>query len=258
MELLIPSTFAADERDMKARAVKYGLLARTASIFGVEKIVIYEDFDEKLNTERSAEIMEKYLNYAEVPPYLRKDLIPFDRDLKYANIMPALQTESHGYSDKFREAVVEKVENGKATLKAGLKNKLTMYGDYEKGERVTVKVIGVDEAQPISKEDIPKYWTYEVENRREGLGTLLEENDKPVIVTSAHGDDYREASIDQKTVENSKIVFGSAWRGIPSMLERGDLEEKHFDHIVNTVPEQNTKTVRTEEALFISFSRLMV
>ena len=255
MELLVPSTFGADERDMKLRAVKYGILARTASIFGVNKITIYEDPDEKINTEKSGRLMEKYLNYAETPPYLRKDLIPFDKDLKYANILPALQTVSHGYSDSFREAVVKEVDNGVAKLDAGLEENIEAYGDLKEGERITIKMTGKREAKPVDKDDIGMYWSFEVVNDRRKLGDVLKDKKGDIIVTSAHGEDYRET--DLELGENPKVVFGSAWRGIPSMIERGDLERDQIDRMVNFIPEQKTKTVRTEEALLICFSRLL-
>ena len=257
MELLVPSTFGADERDMKVRAVKYGILARTASIFGAEKITIYEDPDDKLDTRRSAEIIEKYLNYAETPPYLRKKLIPFDEDLKYANILPALQIDSHGYSDRFREALITEVNDGVAKAEAGLENPVTVYGEFDEGQRVTLKMIGDGDAKVIDSSELDRYWTFKVVNDSRDLGEVLEEKEGTVIGTSAHGDDYRETKLGSEEIMDGHIVFGSAWRGIPSMAKRGDVSMDAFDHMLNFVPEQNTRTVRTEEALMICLSRLL-
>ena len=257
MELLVPSTFGADERDMKIRAVKYGILARTASIFGAERITIYEDPDEKLDTRRSAEIIEKYLNYAETPPYMRKKLIPFDEDLKYANILPALQIDSHGYSDRFREAVITGVEEGVAEAEAGLENPVTVYGDFEEDQRVTLKMIGDGNAKVIDSSELDRYWTFKVVNDSRNLEEVLEEREGSIIGTSAHGEDYRDYGISSEEIEEGHIVFGSAWRGIPSMAKRGNVSMESFDYMLNFVPEQNTRTVRTEEALMICLSRLL-
>lgn len=254
MELIVPSTFGADERDMKMRAVKYGFLARAASIFGAEKITIFEDEDDSINTDRSSELLKKYLEYAETPPYLRKKLIPFDEDLKYANILPALQTTSHGYSDNFREAYVKNVENGEATVEAGLEEDIKVYGDLEEGQRITVKMIGEREGKVIDSDELDTYWTYEVSNTGKKLGSVLEKRDATVLGTSAHGDDYRETEFE--TSGEISIVFGSAWRGIPSLVDRGDVDRDQFDHLLNLVPEQNTRTVRTEEALMICLARV--
>ncbi len=256
MEIIVPSTFAADERDMKIRAVKYGFLARAASIFGAEKITIFEDSDPHINTEKSSKLLAKYLRYAETPPYLRKKLIPFDKDLKYANILPALQTESHGYSEMFREGYVEKVENGKAIVEAGLKEKIDVYGDLEEGQRITVKMIGDREGTLVDSKNLDVYWTYEVDNTGEKLGEVLEKRDEKLVIgTSAHGNDYREISLPEERNDFS-VVFGCAWRGLPSLVERGDVKDSQFDHMLNLVPEQRTKTVRTEEAVLICLSRI--
>lgn len=249
MDLLIPSTFAADERDMKLRVAKYGMLARSASIYGVDRIIIYQDEDPKIDEEESVELMEKYLNYAETPPYLRKQLIPHDEDLKYANIMPALQIISHGYSDNFREAVVEENDDGELTLEAGLSSPVTAYGDLEEGERATLLMTSEEEGKIISRDEIDGFWTFDIENRREKLGEVIEDLDKPVVVTASSGDPAKEVEDELTDLDDHALVFGSAWRGIPLMIERGDLERSQIDMMVDFVPEQQTKTVRTEEAL---------
>lgn len=254
MDILIPSTFAADERDMKLRVAKYGMLARSASIYGADRIIIYQDEDPKIDEQRSGELLEKYLEYAECPPYLRKQLIPHDEDLKYANIMPALQIISHGYSDTFREAVVEGGSDGELTLEAGLEDTITAYGDIDEGERVTVLLTGDDEGKIITKDEIDGFWTFDIENRREKLGEVIEDIDKPAIVTSSSGDPAKEHEEELSELDDYMLIFGSAWRGIPLMIERGDLERSQIDLSVDFVPEQQTKTVRTEEALPICLS----
>ncbi|MCJ7429188.1 MAG: hypothetical protein MUP66_02245 [Candidatus Nanohaloarchaeota archaeon QJJ-5] len=256
MDLLIPSTFAADERDMKLQVMKYGMLARSAAIFGIERIIIYTDPDPNMDASRQGELLEKYLNYAECPPYLRKALIPRDDDLKYASIMPALQILSHGYSDEFREAVIEDVDEGVLELDAGLDEPLTAYGDREEGERVTVKRIQSDQAQIIDPESLDGFWTYDVLRPEQELGAVLETITKPVIATSFHGSPVETVEDDIASYDDCAILFGSAWRGIPTMEDRGDLESDQYDLLVNLVPEQETKTIRTEEAITIGLGLL--
>lgn len=251
MDLLLPSTFGADERDMKNRVVKYGIAARTAAIFGYDRIIIYKDTDPKIDQQRSAELFRKYLEYAECPPYLRKELIPKDEDLQYANIMPALQVRSHGYEDSIREAAIVEAEDGELTIEAGLSDTVTAYGDHEAGERVTVRVIDRDTAEIIDRDEIDGYWTFDIEERNQKLGEVLESDDVtgPVIGTSAHGEDVRDHEDELRGLDDHVLVFGSAWRGIPSLAERGDLDLDQVDHLIDFVPNQRTKTVRTEEAL---------
>lgn len=249
MDVLIPSTFAADERDMKLRVAKYGMLARAASIYGVDRIIIYRDEDPKIDEERSGELLRKYLEYAECPPYLRKQLIPHDEDLKYANIMPALQILSHGYSDTFREAVVTDNDDGELTLEAGLSDDVTAHGDVEEGERVTLLMTDEDEGKMITKDEIDGFWTFDIEERRQDLGDVIADIDKPAVVTSASGEPAKKVQDDLAELDDHMLIFGSAWRGIPRMIQRGDLERSQIDMMVDFVPEQQTKTVRTEEAL---------
>ena len=133
MEVLIPSTFAGEERDNKIFTFKVGQLARIIGIFGVNKVTIYRDYDKKLKDKLNAQKIEKTLKYIECPPYLRKFLIPFDKDLKDANVLPALQIPSHGYSEEFREGYVIKSGNPSIVF-CGLKEPVEISENLEKGD----------------------------------------------------------------------------------------------------------------------------
>jgi hypothetical protein len=53
------------------------------------------------------------------------------------------------------------------------------------------------------------------------------------------------------------IVFGSPKRGLQEILKQeGKTPEEAFDYFINTVPNQNVSTVRTEEAILISLGIL--
>lgn len=258
MDLLLPSTYGADERDMRIKAVKYGMAARAASIHGIDRIIIYKDPDDRIDEERNGDLLQKHLEYAECPPYLRKELIPYDEDLQYANILPALQIISHGYSDRFREAVVTDVDEGELELKAGMERPLKAYGEQEEGERVTVQILEDDQARIIDREAIDGFWTFEIDRRDQELGEVINELDKPVLATAFEGDPVNEHRDEIASPDDLAVVFGSAWRGIPAMAERGDLERGQLDMELNFVPGQETKTVRTEEALYTCLGILNV
>lgn len=247
MEVLIPSTFGLDERDDKLKVYKYGRLARSISIFGVDQVTIYRDKDPKADEERNAELLQKHLEYAETPPYLRKELIPRDPDLENASILPALQIISHGYSDRFREAAVTGSSEGGSSLNAGLDDAVELEKELEEGERVTVMMD--DDPHLIDPAEIEGFWTFEVRNERKELGTVLEEREKPVVGTSRHGDPLGELIYSRGMDKDFGLAFGSAWRGIPDLAERGDVEEDQFDGVYNFIPGQHTKTVRTAEAV---------
>jgi predicted SPOUT superfamily RNA methylase MTH1 len=248
MHVFIPSTFATDERDEKLLVQRIGQLARSIAIFGADTITIYQDEDPKADEKRNAEIMEKYLRYAECPPYLRKALIPRDPDLKYANILPPLQILSHGYEDRFREAVVTDVTGTASTLNAGLDKPVTLEEPLEDGARVTVMKTD-DGWELIDQDAIDGFWTFTVQNERTPIGDLLNEMYTPVIGTSARGEPLHAFTESEYAEQDVALVFGSAWRGLYDVIDRGDCTESQFDSIYNCIPEQHTKTVRTSEAV---------
>jgi len=261
MEVLIPSTFAAEERDSKLKTLKVGRLARAVAIFGVEQVTIYKDKDPKLDERRNAEIIRKLLNYMECPPYLRRDLIPLDDDLRYANVLPALKIPSHGYpqekeQEKFREALVKEKRGSKAILDAGLDEQVTTHG-FKTGNRVTIELKANNTAEKANRDEIPGFWTYSVEEKDQSLGQLLKNKQGPVVGTSRYGDSLERVREDLKALDDYVLVFGSAWRGLYDLIERDDnLTENDFDLMVNTIPGQNVSTVRTDEALLISLGIL--
>lgn len=261
MEVLIPSTFAAEERDPKLKTLKIGRLARAIAIFGIEQVTIYKDQDPKLDERRNATILRKVLNYAECPPYLRRDLIPLDDDLQYANVLPALKIPSHGYPQseqqkQYREAVVKEKRGSKAVLDAGLEEKVAAHG-FKTGERVTVRLKETGVAEKVDQGQIPGFWTYEVNVGGQTLGQLLQGKDKAIVGTSRYGSPLEEAREDLKALEDYVLVFGSAWRGLYTMIDREQgLAKEDFDLIVNTIPGQNVSTVRTDEALLVSLGIL--
>lgn len=253
MELFIPSTFAINERDEKLLVYRIGNLARAVSIFGVDTVTIYRDDDSKADEERNAALMEKYLDYAECPPYLRKALIPHDPDLQYASILPPLQIISHGYSDQFREGVVTD-SDPETVVDVGLDDPVTIPTDVEDGSRVTV-MNTEDGWELIDPRNIDGFWTFTVENDRRQLGDVLADREQPIIGTSAHGDPLDAFSTSAYSSRGDiGIVFGSAWRGVYDLADRGDCSMDQFDGTYNFIPEQQTKTVRTSEAVSIVLS----
>ncbi|MCJ7478576.1 MAG: hypothetical protein MUP63_00160 [Candidatus Nanohaloarchaeota archaeon QJJ-7] len=247
MEILIPSTFGLDERDEKLKVYKFGELARAISIFGVEQVTIYRDEDPKSDEEGNAELLKKHLEYAETPPYLRKALIPHDEDLSNASILPALQIISHGYSDRFREAVVDESGGGTSVLNAGLDEPVELDEDLTEGERLTLST--EEEPHVIDRDSIEGFWTFDVRNERKDLGEVVEDLDNPVVGTSRQGDPLTSFIYGRGMDEDFALAFGSAWRGLYDLEERGDLDTDNLEGTYNFAPGQHTKTVRTSEAV---------
>ena len=257
MEILIPSTFGSDERDKRLQVQKIGRILRACAIFGVDQITIYKDEDPKTDDKRNSEFLERNLKYGACPPYMRKELFPRHEDLKYASILPPLRIPSHGYSkgkdqENLREAVVKEKRGSKAILNAGLDHEVTTQG-LMKGERVTVRIKEGKSCEVL--ENVKGFWNIEVENKRDKIKDLLEERkEKTLIGTSRKGKDVRDYKKEIKSLnfDETVLAFGSAWRGLYELSEREKFSMKIFDHVLNTVPDQNTQTVRTEEAVLVT------
>ncbi|MHC1579550.1 MAG: putative RNA uridine N3 methyltransferase, partial [Candidatus Alkanophagales archaeon] len=90
LSILIPSSLTMDTADMKLKTYKVGQVARAASIFCVDEIVIYKDreYDD-------SRFIERVLRYAETPQYLRKRLFGLEPELRFAGVIPPLRTRHH-------------------------------------------------------------------------------------------------------------------------------------------------------------------
>ena len=90
LSILIPSSLTSESKDPRIKTYKVGQIARLASIFRVDKIIIYKDpeYDD-------SKFIDLVLRYAETPQYLRKQLFPLRDELKYVGVIPPLRTPHH-------------------------------------------------------------------------------------------------------------------------------------------------------------------
>lgn len=87
-----------------------GQIARAATIFQVDEVVVYDDlYEASTGHSRSASFLARVLQYLEVPQYLRRSLIPFHPDLKRCGILPPLDAPHHPRAHEwieYREGIV--------------------------------------------------------------------------------------------------------------------------------------------------------
>ncbi|MEM0057146.1 MAG: putative RNA uridine N3 methyltransferase, partial [Candidatus Geothermarchaeota archaeon] len=95
----LPSSFTSNLTSLIQRSYETALIARAASIFGIDTILIYEDPLFKGSKESLRQVI-KLLKYMNTPPYLRKDLFQLDKDLSYVGILPPLRTPLHKEKEK--------------------------------------------------------------------------------------------------------------------------------------------------------------
>lgn len=252
LHVFIPDKFLEETSDPKVAVYKLGQIARSCSIYAVDHIWIYDTGG------KAGDFMSKILEYAETPPYLRKHLFEKDSDLMNVGILPPLQTPHHpNYSEpeenEIREGVFLWEKEGEWNVNIGLKSPALYYGDGSENVRDTFEIV---ETSPLTVErsDPPKdkYWGYEVHfPGTELYETLKRMSLDHIMATSRYGEDVRGLKLSPK-VRDLGIVFGSPREGIPEIEKRPGL----FTSVVNSIPNQRTKTVRTEEAVIATLSIL--
>lgn len=89
--VVIPASIFVGE-DRRLATLRLGLLARYLAIFRVEEVVIFGKDDT---------LVAEVLRYAETPPYLRRRTIPLHPLLRYAGVVPPLQSPHHPSSRSF-------------------------------------------------------------------------------------------------------------------------------------------------------------
>jgi len=270
----IPASLATDTPHLREKTGKLGFIARVSSIFGIREIVIYADElhrDQKEDIRFCADI----LRFAETPQYLRKRMFRITPNLRFTGILPPLQTPAHNVPNSLREVktgdiregVVIGHRDGMSVVEAGLARPLLCAQRTRTGDRVTVRIIGETDdlkAELVDESKINIYWGYRVTEAKSGLADLLErERYDLTIGTSRFGTSILNVWVEIENslthVETILLVFGSPRRGLREILaQEGKKPEEAFDFFVNTVPNQNVSTVRTEEALLATLSVLNV
>lgn len=236
------------------------------------------------------------LSYLETPPHLRKALFPLHPDLSTAGALSSLDMPHHLRTNEvcpYREGLATgRAEQGGCTgtmVDCGLRKEVFVPVDLESNTRVTVKLRNtasndVDhtreaeaDAEAVSPE-LPRqeggyYWGYSV-RQASSLSTIFTEclydgGYDVSVGTSERGipiasllDGSCGARI-QPNWNHLLIVFGgiagleAALTSDQDLLSAG-IEDvgQVFDYWVNLVPGQGSRTIRTEEAVWVGLTAL--
>jgi predicted SPOUT superfamily RNA methylase MTH1 len=271
LAVAVPASVISDVPHLREKTSKIGMIGRAAAIFRVNEIIVYAD-NPRANQNRDLTFITLLLRYLETPQYLRKRLFELKPELQYAGILPPLRTPHHPVSGKtrdltvgeYREGVVLEQERNGVLVEIGVDQPAMLYGEQASvNTRLTTKVVKVGgqiEVQIARREDIQQYWGYSVTEERRGLRAMLEARKFDLTVgTSKLAPTFQEVKkqLSQKWSTSQKILvlFGSPSRGLFEIAkEEGDNLNELVNLVVNTVPNQGTETVRTEEALLATLA----
>ena len=269
LSVAIPASLVSDTPHLREKTGKLGSIARASSIFGVTRIVIYAD-DSSRNQETDIEMCMEILRFVETPQYLRKGMFRLSENLRYTGILSPLQTPPHdvphsvsesGVGD-LREGLVVGRRGNSLLVDVGLDRAFECLGTAPVGRRVTVRVTNLGK-NPVGEitgdsEGGRVYWGYEVKRANSSLSKFIEEDQSDLVIgTSRYGskiaDVWSDLTSSIKNAGHTLVVFGSPKLGLTDILKQENKAPTAvFDYFVNTVPNQNVSTVRTEEAILIS------
>lgn len=271
--IAIPASLTSDIPHLREKTFRIGLIGRAAAIFRVDEIVVYPD-KPNVNQAVDTNLIQKILSYIETPQYLRKRLFKIMPELRYAGTLPPLRTPHHPIANKtenltigeYREGLVLSHSKLGAYIDIGVEQPVLVQG--AKGTintRVTVKITEL-EMQPravfVDPRQIRIYWGYKVSAPSVPLTQLLRKREFDlVIATSRKGKPLTrvldELSESWKTCRKVLVVFGAPTQGLHEITLHEDVKlDDAVDFIVNTIPNQATETVRTEEAVYATLSIL--
>jgi len=271
ISIAIPASIISDVPHLREKTSKIGFIGRTAAIFQVDEIIIYSDKPMK-NQKVDMNFIADILRYMETPQYLRKHLFKIKKEMKYVGILPPMRTPHHPLNRKkkrlelgeYREGLVLG-KTGKHTLiDIGVEQPaLTTNSELQIGKQVTVKIVKIKERIeiiPSSRKEVNKYWGYNVYIEK-NLKNILKKDFNLKIITSKRGIPFYKVvkELAQKW-ENSNsilIAFGAPKHGLFEIADKEKIDlNTYSDLIINTIPNQGTVTIRTEEAIISSLAIL--
>ncbi|XP_059649963.1 uncharacterized protein LOC132295679 [Cornus florida] len=265
-----------------------GQIARAATIFRVNEVVVFDNrstpvdelsvttTDNSYGNESGAAFLIRILRYLETPQYLRKSLFPRHNSLKFVGLLPPLDAPHHLRKHEwapYREGVTLKeqaLNSGETLVDVGLSKNVVIDQVIEPGTRVTVAMgtnrhLDADRPRQIVLSSKPMeeggmYWGYKV-RYASNISSVLK--DCPykggydhLIGTSEHGLAVDSSELTLPSFRHLLIAFGGLAGLEESIEEDNRLKGKNvrevFNSYFNTCPNQGSRTIRTEEAIFIS------
>ncbi|MCU4974833.1 RNA methyltransferase [Halobacteria archaeon AArc-m2/3/4] len=280
VSVLVPSSIVREAEDKREATRKLGYVARAATIFRADRLVVFPDREGERRF--GGGFVSTVLRYAATPPYLKTEAWGKRDELEYAGILPPLRamsqtgSESDGSGSSRQGIVTEVGPEGRVRVNCGLQHPISLNVPpkmvVEEGERVTVRI---SSRRPVRAklvdEPLPGFGV-----ERTDLSAALGREDAGVrIASSRYGERLTTGRLEtlagRVERDGMTVAFGSPERGLPDILGievstaaddggSGRVEptadDLGFDLWLNTVPNQGSEVVRTEEAMFATLACL--
>ncbi|KAG6027573.1 hypothetical protein E4U40_001465 [Claviceps sp. LM458 group G5] len=296
VSVAIPSSILTNLATADQRMTAPGRIARALAVFSVDEVVVFDDSPLSSRPRQTdtagytgdtdpCHFLTHILSFLEAPPFMRKTLFPLHPNLRMTALLPSLDMPHHPNPKEwipYREGVTipGKTSTGKGTLvQVGLDEPVEIEEDIPPKTRLTL-LFPEDQSQYPECVDpqAPRteggyYWGYSVRKCNSLSSVFTEspyENGYDLSIgTSERGTPIQKAfpsySNKQAKFKHMLIVFGGP-RGLEfasmndeelvKMDVQGAKTKELFDHWVNVLPNQGSRTIRTEEALFIALTAL--
>lgn len=263
LSVFIPNSFLSESKDLKVRTYKVGLIGRTLAVYNVNNVVVYND--DQLNEnegKEDGEFIAEILRYMNTPQYLRKRAFPIRAELKHVGILPPLRTphhpiDSHPEVGDYRQGFTVKRNNKGTFVDIGMDRLAFCKEKLSVNKIFSFEITKIAKNEVIVTPDQPDdvYWGYNVISSNKSLKNSLKLI-KPdlVIETTRYGDEinsiFDELALKVEECNNISILFGGPYSSI-----QDDVSNLNWNLFkVNTIPNQGTETVRTEEAVIATLS----
>ncbi|MCE4625076.1 MAG: hypothetical protein F7C35_04350 [Desulfurococcales archaeon] len=257
--LAVAASVLNTEPTLPLKTIKASEIARAAAIYRADKLIVYRD---PYSTWKDYRLLKTLLEYIVTPPHLKKLVFPKDPKLRFAGLIKPLQTPAHMVPDKIRpgtvlDGVVESCGQGTCRILLGVNREgfTQEFRGARPGTIATFKVERVENGVIRLRYYRPShYWNLNVEGSRNitRLARSLSEQGFLIIGTSRLGRCVGEwISERMRAAKGFLLIFGGPRGHVWDSVDRNVM-----DVIVNTIPIQGTRTVRTEEAILASLSSI--
>ncbi|XP_021861662.2 uncharacterized protein [Spinacia oleracea] len=286
VSIAIPSTIIGNAQSHELATRLAGQIARAATIYRIHEVVVFDNNGSSMDDpttvgtaegdKSNAAFFIRILRYLETPQYLRKTLFSRHSCLRFVGLLPPLDAPHHLRKHEwasYREGVTleEKAPNSVGTMvDVGLDENVVIDKVLGPGIRVTV-AMGTDRnlstgtlhqvvQSTTPREEEGMYWGYKV-RYAPNLSSVIdncsfEGGYDYVIGTSEHGKVVKSSELCIPAFRHLLITFGGL-AGLEECIDKdtklkGKDAKEVFHSYLNLCPHQGSRTIRSEEAVFIA------